>query len=309
MKVDSAILNQMKVFGLSPLEIKIVFTLLEKKEIQASKMQKYLPKKGPYVYRILSELENRGWIKHISQRPKIYSAVSKTTFREKLNEIINDTQNLLESQRDNFREVLKKYSVVEGAENLEKTKDGGDLYTKKLETIPERMPNFIKEWIREILQEFPSSSILKPEVNMNIKLDKGRVQFTLNSVQFAFENDHIFYGGASFCMLPEGTDPADVLEYIHKYSVDMLNMDYTMQNKGFDDEKNLRKINKFNVLTEESGSGEKCIALINVGLEGKNLEGLCKTDIISDEKTWIVTLWAESNEHFQVFEKTLKNKK
>jgi len=324
---NDEIKSKLGVFNLKSLERKILMLFLEKKVMQASKVQNYLSKKGPYIYKILAELQEKGWLEVESLNPKHYRIVSKEKFKEKLNQLIELTQEKLDLQKKNYHAILTAYDAFASKyKNKKLESESGEKLTaekekvtekmsleEKFSKIPEKAPSFIKKWMKEVLVENEMSKILKTEVNMGIKLKKGEIVFTLNSVEFQFNTKPLTYGGAIFCHFPTEVKDTKIFNQTHVYNEDMLKMAYTMEEKGFSDEKQARSLKSFRVESglmekagdDPSGNGQRVLSSIFLKINSKEIEGKLTTLNISENKDWIVTYWAEKPEFFSLIENLL----
>ena len=302
--------NKLLDFDLNQFKIKIIYFLLNEKEKSAIAISNNI---GKYpilnFFRILKDLkflENEGWIRsRVISYIKYYSVVDKKNFQIKLDEIISNSSEKLEKQKESY------YSLLEIVKKFEKPIKKDIKVPEPLQDfkIPEHTPEFIKKFLNKI-SKTQTLTPFKSEINIVVQLKRDNLDFVLNSLEIEMKSqENTFFGGFIFCSIESKEHSEDLLEKIHIYNSNSLKFMYKLESKEYIENKT-RDLSNFS-FSDQIANFEKREMKTNFSLKTSKFstEGVVESKLYSENPIVIGSLWAETEDFLKIIKNNISLKK
>ncbi|WP_457558187.1 hypothetical protein [Candidatus Harpocratesius sp.] len=319
--LQSATLHQkLGAFFSNPYDLEIIFQLIQNKIATVKDLQKWIfpqvKSNNPQIYRRLKKLSQKGWIIPVGIKPLTYGISEQKIFRELLNKEIEQTQNHLQTQKENYYDIV---TILDAAQSSTKEESSKKVY---YHIIPKNVSPIIKQLIANV-HNSTKLSIFNGEYDITIALNQERRQFKLNSVEFiTVENQKVLFGGFILVKVHAESNMEKLIHFLHDYHVNGLQFRYKLEKKGYL-KKNARSLIEYKFSADRSSCKDllsqdvqNCITStfqikINTQIfKGKILTVPTSITVKSEREGLnldYLTLWGENEEIFHVLKERIFN--
>lgn len=296
----------------NPQEIMIIQHLLFKREESSvSELYDDLMKKKPklglnseLLEKIILDLIQKGWIEETSQNPKKIRICPSDEFKICLNEKIDNTQEKLNDQKENYYKILqllkfKENNYTFNAAFAEMEKD----------QIPEKYPKLLKSAIFEIRNKYPMVQF-NYDKSLLVHFPQINLVFQMHTFELKIDKSNVScYGGVHLCQISQDSiNPAiqtKIINRIHTYHWNNLEMKYKLEKGGYYPARNRQicetyfspeiQLNQNNELFESNYS-LSVKNLENNQEEPRKLQGNLLTKVIPLENQYVCSIFGESKD-------------